>query len=328
MKRQSVGLVVAVAAVILLVAGVTKVESASSFPEKGRFITVIVPFGAGGAGDIGARILAASLEKELGVPVQIVNRPGAAAQVGTTALVNSKPDGYTLGMTHLPATINIYLEPDRKATFGRKDLQPVALQVVDPYIVTVKTDSPHKSLKDLIDAAKSASKGITVGDSGLMGGDHLTVLRLGQLGGVKFQSVHFNSGQESLTALLGGHVDALATTAGQVLSPVKGGQVRVLAIMDKQDSPYYPGVQTAVVQGYDVSLAASRGVSAPAGTPKEILNALSAAIKKAMETKEHKAKMVDQGLVQLYMDPAQFEAYWSEVENLVKPLLDAAKKGL
>lgn len=296
------------------------------YPEKGRTITIIVPWGAGGGGDLGARILAPLLEKEIGTTVEVVNKPGAAGQIGATELAKSKPDGYTLGMTHLPATINAYLDVERKATFTKKDFQPIALQVVDPAVVAVKATSPYKSLKDLVDAAKASSQKLKVGDSGILGEDNLSIIRLQQMASVKYAIAHFNGFGESLPALLGGHIDALFSNAGNFMASTKSGDVRLITVLDKEQSPFFPGVTTAASQGYDISSAASRGVSAPAGTPKEVVDALGVAIGKAIATDEHKKKMTDMGLAVRYMNSAQFSAYWDEVEAWVKPLVELAKK--
>jgi tripartite-type tricarboxylate transporter receptor subunit TctC len=172
-----------------------------SFPA-GKPITIIVPYAAGGTTDVGARLLAELLEKELSTPVQVVNKPGSASQVGLTELVNAKPDGYTLSYGVLPTIITHYLDPERRAPYTRENFQPVALHHLVPAMLAVRTDSPYKTLNDLIEAAKANPGQIKVSDSGLMANPHLSVLLLERAAGVRFASVHFDGGAPSVTALL------------------------------------------------------------------------------------------------------------------------------
>src|SRR5512133_1706148 len=106
--------------------------SAADYPQKGKTIQMIVGNAAGGPTDLGARIMAAGLEKELGVPVVVVNKPGANGQIQLTQVASSKPDGYTFGTVNFPVTITGYLDPARKATYNRKSFEPLALHVNDP----------------------------------------------------------------------------------------------------------------------------------------------------------------------------------------------------
>lgn len=161
------------------------------YPTKGRAITIIVPFAPGGANDVAARVQAPALEKELGVPVVVVNKPGASTQIGMTQLVQAKPDGHTLGLLTLPGAMLAYLDPARKAIYSRKDFQVVALQSWDPNGIAVKTDSPHKSLKDLVEAAKANPEKIKIGTSGLLSTDHMVLLMLQRIAQVKFAIAHF-----------------------------------------------------------------------------------------------------------------------------------------
>jgi tripartite-type tricarboxylate transporter receptor subunit TctC len=119
-----------------------------------RPITLQVPWVAGGATDIGARILAAITEKRMGQPIVVVNKAGAGSQVGATELAKQKPDGYYLGFVSLPALNTIILDPERKAAFDLDAFLPIINQVLDPGLIWVKVDSPYKTLKDLLDDAK------------------------------------------------------------------------------------------------------------------------------------------------------------------------------
>lgn len=295
-----------------------------AFPEKGKAITIIVPFSAGGGADISARILAAAMEKELGVPVQISNKPGASTQVGMTELVRAKPDGYTLAETPFASIFVTYLDATRKAPYTRKDFAPVANFVNIDNVIEVKADSPIKSIKDLVDAAKASPDKITIGDSGILGNTHLLPLRLGAETGAKFAFVHFGGNAEVTTAVLGGNVSA-GCGSTEIIPMYKSGQLRVLATSGKEQSPFFPDVKTFVAQGYNVTNTYSIGLSAPAGTPKEVIDVLTNAVKKATASADVKEKFNTAAMAPAYMDPSQYDAYWTEYENQVKPLIELGK---
>lgn len=275
MKRASshlAFLAAVAAAVALIVAGWGQGNAAPApWPDKNRILTIINPNAAGGDVDTATRILQPFLEKELGIKTVLLNKPGAGNQIGITEMVRAKPDGYTVGYTLLPTSITIYLDPQRKALFSRKDIQPIALHTSEPGVVAVRADSPYKSLKDLLDAA--------------------------------------------------------FTFAPMTLSSVKNGQVRLLAVNDTQRSKYYPDVPTVGELGYQASFAASsvRPISAPAATPKEIVEIIGSAIKRAMESNEYKKKMEDAAMSARYMDSAQIASMWTDLEAEVKPLMSLAK---
>ena len=317
--------IVAIVAILLVCAAVA---TAADFPAKGKSITMILGTSAGGSTDVGARILAAALEKDLaatGTRIQVENKPGAGWQIGLTALARSKPDGYTIGFTILPQTITNYLDPERKAVFERKSFQPLGMQVVDPGVIAVKATSPYKTLKDVIDAAKANPNKLKASATGILSDDHLAVLQLQKLTDTKFAIVQFDGSAKAMTALLGGHTDVYFGNVGDTFPQAKAGEVRVLAVLDDDESKFLPG-KTSFSQGIKLESSSSRGLSAPAGTPKEIVDFLAAAIKKAIADPEHTKKMDEQGLTVRYMEPTRMEKYWADMEEQIKPLMSIAKE--
>ncbi len=314
---------------LLLAVGFAAIAStpaqAQRFPVSGRPINMIVPFGAGGPTDVAARLLVPSLEKELGTPITVINKPGASTQIGVTQLVTSRPDGYNIGFLSLPQLLTIYMDPERKSVFARKDLQPLAMHVVDPVVVVVRAASPFTSMQQLLDFAKANPNKVKAGDGGFMGTTHLAWLELARLSATQLAFVHFDGSAPSTTALLGGHIDVLLDTVAGAYNRVKAGELRVLGIMDSQENAFLPGVKTLNSQGLKLEFAASRGLAAPAGTPKEVVDALSAAIRKTINTEDHKKRMADMGQTLRYMDPAEFSAYWVAMEKQVLPLIEQAK---
>ena len=201
MKRPLIGIAAALAAVALMVSGTTKAPAQSmGFPAKDKAITFIVPWGAGGGSDTSARLLVPSMERTLGVKIQVLNKPGGGSQLGITALADTKPDGYTIGLLSMPAGMTVYLDPDRKARFSRKDLAPVALMNVDPQAVIVGPGSPYKTLEDLVSAAKAKPNTIRASITGLISDTHLGVLMFMKATGTEIPAGELRQGYRGIAS--------------------------------------------------------------------------------------------------------------------------------
>lgn len=288
----------------------TTAPAAAAWPDKGRSISIIVPFAAGGGSDIAVRLLQPYLEKEIGVPVTILNKGGAGSQVGVTEAVKSKPDGYTLGHANWPAISTLYLDPDRKAAFGRKDVQVVGMHVTDPLGIAVMADSPFKSIKDIVDAAKAKPESVKVGSAGgLLSPEDFGWRLLQKQAGVKLSIVVFDGAGPANTALMGGHIDATGSGISSQVSPWKAGQTRIIATFADEGKKVVPGIQTMKELGYDGFFANYRGWFVPTGTPKEVVTTLTNAIKKAQENPDYVKKLEDQGQFSKYMGPEEFSKF-------------------
>lgn len=308
--------------------GTSQAAAASvDFPVKGKPITIIVPNAPGGTNDITARLMAPVLEKELGTPVVVVNKPGAGTQIGLTEGALAVPDGYTLAMTSLPGTLTVYMDPDRKAVPQIREMQRVALHNQDVGAVVVNAQSPYRTVKDLVDAAKANPGGLKASTDGLMDADHMATLYFKKKTGANFRLVHFDGGGPATTALAGGHVDVRIGKVGSVYAMLKAGKVRIIGIMDKERSKYCPDVKTLEEDGYkDYTWYNMTGVSAPKGTPRGIIDILSNAIKKTVDSDESKKRLSGVALTGRFMGPDEFAAYWKELEKLFEPLISEAKK--
>jgi tripartite-type tricarboxylate transporter receptor subunit TctC len=287
----------------------------AAYPDKGRTLTHIVAYPPGGGTDVTARLLAPMLEKELGIQVQVVNKPGAGGQVGFTELSRSRPDGYTIGNLILPTVITTYLDPDRKAVFSRKTIDLLALQDNDPGILAVKASAPHKSLKDIVDDARKNPGKIRTVTSGILSDDHIAAMLTEQVAKVKFSVVHFDGSAPGRTAVLGGHVEAFYGNASEVLGQVKGGEFRVISVFDKKRSKFYPDVRTAEEEGFPIFSGVHRGIGMPAGAPAEVRGVLAKALGKIITSNEFNEKMEKLGYAPLYMDPETYSKFWGEYEN-------------
>jgi tripartite-type tricarboxylate transporter receptor subunit TctC len=310
-----------VAALGMLFVESTNAQSpAGNFPG-GKTMTMIVPWPPGGSSDTTARLVASGLEKELSTTVQVVNKGGANAQVGMTALMNSKPDGYTLGMANHPLMATHYLDPSREAPYTLKNFTLVAHQWETPTTITVRANGPYKTFKDFMEAAKANPGKITISDPGLLSNPHLSILLLEKAAGVKFASVHMAGGAPAVTALLGGHVDAGSPGVLEVMGHVKAGTLRTLAVSSERESEFFPGVPTMKSLGYNVVFTSSAGYVMPAGTPKEIVEIIAKAIKKIVESPEHKKSLNVYGTSVHYMNAEQYYAYWKQNEADFGPIL-------
>lgn len=294
------------------------------FPQKGKAITILVSNPAGGGNDVVARLLAPHLEKELGVPIQVVNKVGAGGQVGYTEVAQSKPDGYLMGQTGDVSLISMYLQPDRKTTFGRKDFQQVAMQTVTLVSLLVKNDSPYKTAKDLVDAAKARPNEISIGVTAVLGDQHLAALAFQKAAGVKLRIVNFDGAPESMAALLGGHLDSIAPSLAAGMANIKAGQIRALGLFNKDRDPANPDIPTLKEQGFDANMPVSRGYSVPNGTPKEIVGILSDAIGRAMQNKELQTRMTESGAPPAFMGAAEYSKFFDEMEATIRPLVQEA----
>ena len=265
------------------------------------------------------------MEKELGVSIQIVAKPGASGQIGMTELAKAKPDGYTLGNNSLEQTIYTYLDKDRNAPYDRKSFTPIAVGLYEPFGVVVSGKSPYKTLKDLLDAAKANPGGIKMGDNGIGSPSNMAPLLLAAKAGVTFADVHFSGSGEQVTAILGGHIDAGSILPSAAQSQFRSGDLRPLASFDTQEIPAFPNTKTAQELGYDVVMPRTLGWDGPAGLSPDIVNIVGAAMKKVDNDPEYLKKATEAGMIVRHLDLAQYMKHWDDSEARVKALIPAIK---
>lgn len=298
---------------------------AAEFPTKP--ITLQVAYPPGGSTDVGARIVAAIAEKAVGQPIVVVNKGGAGGQVGWTELAHQKPDGYYLGMINLPHLPSAILDPERKATFKGEDIVPIISQALDPTTISVKPETPWKTLKDLIADAQKRPGQISAGIVGYLQDDEIGYFQFAEAAGVELRRVYFDGAGPAITAMLGGHVDVLFCTVGDLFTQWKAGRVRLLTIMDKERSKFYPDLPTTAEVGMPgVICAATRGIAAPKGVPEPIMKRLQEIFKKAMETREHLDKLEGAGQPVKIMVGDEFVKYYWESFKVAQKWVDFARK--
>ena len=285
-------LVSAVLVSLVLLVGVSPARAQDAYPS--RPITLVAPFPPGGVADLTARPVAAALERVLKNPVGVVNKTGAAGAVGMQYVATSKPDGYTL----LLALSSISIIPEADKLFGRQpaftvdQFAPLALISADPTILVVPAGKPWKTAKDFIEYAKKRPGQISFSSSGVYGTLHMAMELLSHAAGIKLRHVPYAGAGPALTAILGGHVDALASGPAVVLPHIKSGKLRPLAGWGDTRVAALPDVPTFKELGYpDAEFYIWAGVFAPKGTPEPALAKLREALRQAVEDAEFKGAM-------------------------------------
>ncbi len=274
----------ALAVAVLAACGAAQAQ----YPERG--LTLIVPYGAGGGTDITARLLAKDLEPVLGKPVTVENRAGGGGWVGWGALAAARPDGYTLGYLNVPSMYAGYLDRQYNRKESLESFTPLMNHVIDYNVWAVKADSPFKTVKDVIEAARKAPETITITGFGAGGDDHIAILGVQAETGTQFVVVHHKSTAEGKTQVLGGHVQVLAANVSEIAEEVKAGQVRMLGVMATERSRFLPDALTFKEQGLNQVWSVTRGIAGPAGLPKEAETKLVAALEQVLNSKEHQQK--------------------------------------
>ncbi len=294
---------------------------AADFPTKE--VQIIIPWAAGGATDLIFRALAATTGKYLGKAVIVVNRPGGAGAVGYTEAAQAKPDGYTLVSAITPLTI---LPHQVKTAFTYKSFEPVINVVDDPSMFLVRSDAPWKSLKEFLDYAKKNPDMITVGNSGAGGGVHLVALAFERAAGVKFNHIPFAGGGPSVTALLGGHVNAVSVSPPEGIEHVKAGKLKIIALFSEKRFEMFPDVPTVKEQGVDFAMGMWRGLVAPKGTLPDVIKKLHDAFKQGMNDPVFKKNAKDMAVNLSYLGPEAFGKLMARDDEFYGKLVKEIKK--
>jgi tripartite-type tricarboxylate transporter receptor subunit TctC len=287
----------------------SKTQTKNDFPKKS--VTLIVPYAAGGGTDATARALAKSAEKHLGQPITVVNKTGGGGSVGMMEGSNAKGDGYTVTM----ATVELATLPHLGLSpVSYENFKPVALINYDPSAITVRADSQWKTMKEFLDYAKQHPGELKLGNSGTGAIWHLAAATIEKGAGVKFNHIPFEGAAPAVTALLGGHVDAVPVSPAEVKSQVEAGKLRTLAINDSKPSDALPNVKTLKDEtGLPVNFVGTwRGLTVPKETPDDVVKVLTDAFTKGAEEQEFKDYMKKNGLGILVKGSKEFGQHLKE----------------
>jgi tripartite-type tricarboxylate transporter receptor subunit TctC len=320
-KSLSARLVVGAAATFAAF-GAHAQSAVDKFPTKP--IRLIVAFGPGGVADVTARIVAAGLEKKLGKPFVVENYPSAGGITGAVNLVHSQPDGYTLFIVSNQNAVSPSL-------FKSLPYDPVKqfamISMVGSFdiVMAVDKNSPFKTVKDVIEAAKKDPDHVNLGTIGVGSTQHLSSEMFRSMAGLPVPTIPFKSSGEVLSAIKGKSVQAMFETVPAVIGNIKGGDLRVLGVASEKPSPMFPGVPTigSTVPGY--TAVSWNGFAAPAGTPRPIIDKLNKAIHEVVADPDIRKKLLDVGLEPQTNTPEQFHdflvseiAKWGKVIQTAK----------
>ncbi|WP_134700796.1 tripartite tricarboxylate transporter substrate binding protein [Ammoniphilus sp. YIM 78166] len=288
-----------------------------NYPTKP--IKLIVSYAAGGGTDTGARMLTSYLEKELGVPVVVENKPGGSGWIGWGELSKAKTDGYTIGYVNAPAIFAGYIKPDSNRKENLDSFEFIINHVVDVGVIAVRSDDNRFStINDLIEYAKTNE--LTTSASGVGTENHLAALQLNKKMGTKLTSVQFGGTAEALTGVMGGHVDVLMAKVGEVMQAEKEGKLKILAVAKGERVAQFPDVPTIKeAVGADVEFYSLRGIAGPKGLDPQIVEKLQTAFENAMKNPEHVQKMSDLGLA---IDGTKGEEYLQVLKHEEAIMLD------
>ncbi len=286
---------------LALLAGLAHAE----FPDKP--VRIVVPFAPGGGTDLIARTLGQGMSQALGQPVVIDNKPGAGTVIGTDLVAKSAPDGYNLVIATLAHAVNPSLLS--KLPYNNDTaFAPVSLIGRGPNVLVVRTESPFKTVKDVLDAARSGKK-LTYASQGNGTSAHLAGEMFANLTKLDFLHIPYRGAGPAMVDVLGGQIDLFFGTAAAVGNLVDQGKLRALAVTTPEPSPAFKGVPTvaASVPGYAVE--SWYGFFVRAGTPAPVIAKLNAAVKKAAQNPEFVKKVEQEGLIVTASEPAEFDRY-------------------
>jgi tripartite-type tricarboxylate transporter receptor subunit TctC len=277
-------------------------------------ISMVVAFPPGGVADLTARPMAVVLERILKQKVLVENRAGAGGAVGNAYVAKARPDGYTLLMAL--SSVSILPEADKvngKAPgYTLDQLVPVALVSADPTVLVVRAESPYRTVKDLIDAARANPGKINYASSGYYSALHTPMEMFSIATGAKLFHIPYQGGGPAVTAILGGQVDALASGPGPVLQHIKAGKLRALASWGDKRHPALPDVPTLKELGIDNEFYIWAGLFAPAGTPEAVIRALRDAVRLAVADSQFRQVMDSSGQPIQYLDQAEFRVFFDK----------------
>jgi tripartite-type tricarboxylate transporter receptor subunit TctC len=276
-------------------------------------ITMISPFPPGGVSDTITRPLDAALEVVLKQPVVLENKTGAAGAVGAQYVAAAKPDGYTL-LSHI-VSISGFAAVDklfgRTPKFTNNSFIPIARIIADPIVMIANVDTPYKTLKELVDDARSNPNKVIYSSSGLYGGSHIPTALFAKAANIQMRHLPTSGGGPAVTALLGGNVNFFMSPTSIALTHIRAGKVRPLAVSSATRVKVLPDVPTFKELGYDLEYYFWVGIFAPKGTPETAIKVLREALNQAAHSKPFVDTLTNLGQDLAYMDQPEFAAFWA-----------------
>lgn len=296
---------------------------AGDYPD--RPVMMMVSYGAGGATDFQARIvtMTAGNEDALGMPIAIINKPGAGGRVGWNWFATqADADGYTLGAYNIPHFIAQSIKGG--VQYSADSFEPIANWGADPAVFVVAKDSPMNSMEDVVNYAKENPAKLTFSGAGLFVGHHIAALQLEKAAGVKMAYIPTKGGgAAAMKAVIAGDVMGGVNNLSDAFRAREAGNVKILGVFDLERNDFLPDVPTLKEHGYDVDNASVnfRGIMVPKGTPQEVIDKLAATVPEMFKNKRVAGKMKAGGSPMHIMTRDEVKAMWAAREETLKDLL-------
>jgi len=305
---------------LLLAMALGHASAQRKFPVKP--VTLVAPYAAGGGSDLLARVFAKHAEKYLGQPIAVINVTGAGGVTGHRYVKDSRPDGYTLLCVQEAIFSTYYMG---QANFTWKDFEPIAMIAKEASeVFVVRADSPWKTLGELFEDARKRPGEITWGSS-LGGVSHVHLVVLFDATGTDFRLVGYGGAGEYLLALLGGHLDVVKAPYGNTIDHVKKGNLRALAAATK--IPEAPDIPSLSELGIDLpmELSYNRGLYAPKGTPKEVIEVLEEVARKTCADAAFQADLEKIAMTPFYLNRADYIEWHEKTDEVYKKYVSKMK---
>ena len=316
--------IIAGAAMALMgLTGAAAADGHANYPD--RPVMMVVSYGAGGATDFQARIvtMTAGNEDALGMPIAILNKPGAGGRVGWNWFATqADPDGYTLSAYNVPHFIAQSIKGG--VEYSADSFEPIANWGADPAVFVVGADSEFNSMADVVDFAKENPAKLTFSGAGLFVGHHIAALQLEKAAGVKMAYIPTKGGgAAAMKAVIAGEVLGGVNNLSDAFRAEQAGNVKILGVFDLERNDFLPDVPTLKEQGFDIDNASVnfRGVMVPKGTPEAIIEKLAATVPMMFENKRVAGKMKAGGSPMHIMNRDEVKAMWAKREETLKELL-------
>jgi tripartite-type tricarboxylate transporter receptor subunit TctC len=302
---------------LLAVLGVTSAHAQEKYPS--RAIELVIPWGPGGVSDLIGRILAAELSKTLEVPVTPLNKPGASGTIGGAYVAAARKDGHTVMVGSLGWLVGSLLLDARYDPLT--DFVPVMRISATPQSLFVKSDSPVKSLEDLVDRARRDPNRISIGTGGVASDSNFALQIFQRASGIQLHVVPFKTGADTPTAVLGGHVDVGIGVLSAPINLVRAGSLRVLAISGPERIAELPEVPTFSERGFTQTYLDNwNGLVVPAGVPQQVVDTLTVAAAKAMKSRDVIAGIQKNSSVVDAESGAQFRARLQNERKIIESM--------
>lgn len=291
---------------------------AQDFPN--RTLTMVMPYAAGGPGDTITRVFAGAMQKHLGQQIVVDNTAGASGSIGTAKVARSKPDGYTLLMIHVSHATNTAMYKSLPY-HPVDDFEPIGRATSGPMLIATRNDFPAKNLQEFVDHVKANGPKVSLAHAGVGSASHLCGLMMMNALNVKLNEIPYKGTGPALTDLMGGQVDVLCDQTSGTVPPVKTGKIKAMAAAGKARLPQLPDVPAiseAGVEGFEINI--SFGLYAPKGTPKPVMEKLTAALQKSVSDPDVRQRLEAMGISAVSPDLARPEALRAHLKSEIDTL--------